>query len=145
MVTTPLSVEDAEYVAQMTAEQMSHYEPLPPFETRFPGKLEACLMAPFQTFDGKPLYTRLTRKAAVLFYGVIKNHPFANGNKRMAVTLTLVFLFINGKWINTKPLMLYDIARAVAKSDPKNREKVIDILVHDFNSKLIDVSKEQRS
>lgn len=88
----PLTLPEAEYVAQLTSQLMDFNEPLPPFQTRYPGKLESCLMLPFQTFDGKALYKHLTRKAAVLFYSVIKNHPFANGNKRMAVMLTQVFL-----------------------------------------------------
>lgn len=137
----PLSLADAEYVAHdLTRELMNFDEPMPPFATRYKGKLESCLLAPFQTFDQKQLYPRLTRKAAVLFYGVIKDHPFINGNKRMAITLTLVFLFLNGRWIETSPDELYKMACAVAESKPRNRSKVLDLLVSYFNVSLVDHS-----
>ncbi|HEY5235657.1 MAG TPA: type II toxin-antitoxin system death-on-curing family toxin, partial [Rhabdochlamydiaceae bacterium] len=111
--------------------------PIPPFATRYSGRLEACLLLPFQTFGQKPLYHRLVRKAAVLFYGVIKDHPFVNGDKRMAVTLTLVFLYFNGKWLETPPDELYRMACAVAESKSQNRDKVINLLVAYFNLSLV--------
>ena len=133
-----LSLPDAQYIAHdLASELMAYDEPIPPFSTRYSGRLEACLMLPFQTFAGQQLYPRLIRKAAVLFYGVIKKHHFVNGNKRMAVALTLVFLYINGKWVQTSPDDLYQMARWVAQSQAQNRDKVIDILVTYFNKSLI--------
>jgi prophage maintenance system killer protein len=83
-----ISLQEAEYVAhRLAVELMPFNEPIPPFSTRFPGKLESCLEQPFQTFDNKSLYYFFIQKAAILFYLVVKNHPFNNGNKRMAVTL----------------------------------------------------------
>jgi death on curing protein len=122
---------------------MSYDEPIPPFATRYQGRLESCLLAPFQTFDQKPLYLRLVRKAAVLFYGVIKDHPFMNGNKRMAVTLTLIFFYFNDKWVETSPDDLYKMACAVATSNPQNRDMVIDLLVRYFNVSLVDFPSQQ--
>lgn len=58
--------------------------------------LESALNNPRQTFDGHELYPTLTKKAAILYYSLIKNHPFENGNKRTATAALLVFLFING-------------------------------------------------
>jgi death-on-curing family protein len=112
---------------------MNFDEPLPPFETRYPGKVEACLSAAFQTYGGQPLYFRFTRKAAVIFYGVIKNHPFINGNKRMAVMLTLTFFYENDRWLNVPPEALYKIAWDVAYSHPKDRDVMIDALSQFFN------------
>lgn len=135
----PLTLSDAEYIAHDLATELMNYdEPIPPFATRYQGRLESYLLAPFQTFDGKPLHRGLTKKAAVLFYGVIKDHPFMNGNKRMAVTLTLVFLFFNKKWLETSPYELYQMAQAVAESKPENRDKVLDLLVKYFNVSLVD-------
>ncbi|MFH1855374.1 MAG: GIY-YIG nuclease family protein [bacterium] len=51
---------------------------IPAFETRFPKVLESCLSAPFQTYNRKDLYPTLEDKAAILFYLLIKNHPFQN-------------------------------------------------------------------
>lgn len=49
-----------------------------------------------QTFDGKELYPTLEEKAAVLLYLIVKNHAFADGNKRIGAACFLHFLNING-------------------------------------------------
>ena len=48
------------------------------------GLLESSLAQPFQTFGGEELYPTLAEKAARLAYGIAKNHPFLDGNKRAA-------------------------------------------------------------
>ena len=64
-------------------------------EVRDPGLLESALHAPFQTFGGQALYPSVIEKAARLGYGLIKNHPFADGNKRIGAHTMLVFLALN--------------------------------------------------
>ena len=49
-----------------------------------------------QTFGGQELYPSTLEKAARLGYGLIRNHPFADGNKRIGTHAMLVFLAING-------------------------------------------------
>ncbi|MGO5241129.1 type II toxin-antitoxin system death-on-curing family toxin [Hallella faecis] len=46
----------------------------------------------YQTFDGQELYPSVEEKAAMLFYLVVKNHSFSDGNKRIAAMLFLWFL-----------------------------------------------------
>jgi len=58
--------------------------------------LESALHTPYQTFDREDLYPGKERKAAALCYGLIQNHPFVDGNKRIGVHLCDVFLEING-------------------------------------------------
>ena len=60
------------------------------------GLLESALSAPFQTFDGQDLYPGILEKAARLGYGLIRNHPFFDGNKRAGVHVLLVCLALNG-------------------------------------------------
>ena len=60
------------------------------------GLLESALAAPFQTFGGEPVYPSLQAKAAQLGFGLICNHPFLDGNKRIGVHAMLVFLAVNG-------------------------------------------------
>ena len=60
------------------------------------GLLESAVETPFQTFGGVPLYPTLTARAARLGYGLIKNHPFADGNKRIGTHAMLVLLALNG-------------------------------------------------
>lgn len=60
------------------------------------GLLLSSLNAPFQTFGGIELYPSLEEKASRLCYGLVKNHPFVDGNKRIGAHCLLVFLAING-------------------------------------------------
>jgi len=58
--------------------------------------LDMSVNSPFQTFDGKDLYPTLAEKAAHLVFSLIKNHPFLDGNKRIGVTVMIIFLKSNG-------------------------------------------------
>lgn len=72
-----ITVSDVEYLAHRLAkEHLSFNEPIPDFSTRYPNILESCLLTPFQRFGGKSLYPSLASKAGILFYLMIKNHPF---------------------------------------------------------------------
>lgn len=54
--------------------------------------LESALKRPFQTFDNKDLYDSPIEKSAAIFESLIKNHPFVDGNKRIAYVLMRVIL-----------------------------------------------------
>lgn len=60
------------------------------------GMLDSALNAPFQSFDGVDVYPSLQQKAARLCFGLVKNHPFVDGNKRIGAHAMLVFLALNG-------------------------------------------------
>lgn len=60
------------------------------------GLLESALNAPFQSFGDISAYPSLQQKAARLCYGLVKNHPFIDGNKRIGAHAMLVFLAVNG-------------------------------------------------
>lgn len=60
------------------------------------GLLESALVAPFQEFGGVAKYNTLEEKAARLGFGIIKNHPFVDGNKRTGTHVMLLLLAING-------------------------------------------------
>ena len=59
------------------------------------GLLESALSAPFQSFGDVDAYPSLPQKAARLCYGLVKNHPFLDGNKRIGAHAMLVFLAVN--------------------------------------------------
>ena len=59
------------------------------------GLLDSAVNAPFQSFGGIELYPTILEKAARLGFGLIRNHPFIDGNKRIGVHVMLVFLDIN--------------------------------------------------
>lgn len=54
--------------------------------------LESALNRPFATFDGIDLYPTASEKAAAIFESLIINHPFMDGNKRIAYALMEVLL-----------------------------------------------------
>ncbi|MCM1189276.1 MAG: type II toxin-antitoxin system death-on-curing family toxin [bacterium] len=60
------------------------------------GVLESAMSAPFQSFAGEDVYPSLQQKAARLCFGLVKNHPFIDGNKRIGAHAMLVFLALNG-------------------------------------------------
>jgi len=110
---------------QLAIATMNWDEPIPAFETRFPKVLESCIATPFQTYNRKELYQGHFGKAAILFYLLIKNHPFQNGNKRIAVTTLLIFLLLNKYWLKIQPAKLYNLAIWVAESDPEVKDAVV--------------------
>lgn len=133
-----ISLAEVEYVGcELAKKHMAWNEPIPDFSTRFPGKLESCLAAPFQTYGKKPLYAGLLSKAAVLFYFLVKNHPFQNGNKRIAVTTLLYFLYKNNKWLAVDNIELYNFAKWVAASSPALKGAVLNAVEDFLNLYLI--------
>ena len=58
--------------------------------------LESALDAPFSGFEGMEIYPSVQQKAARYAYGLVKNHAFIDGNKRIGAHVMLVFLTING-------------------------------------------------
>lgn len=144
MTTKDLSIEEIEHVAYRIAhETMQWGEPIPNFLTRYPNVLESCLATPFQIFNGKDLYPGLLKKAAILFYLMIKNHPFENGNKRIAMTTLLIFLYKNSKWINIDNKRLYALTKSVAESLPQNKKKVVQLLEQMIRVYIADLNLER--
>lgn len=111
-------------------------EPIPPFDTADTAKLDSSIAAPFQTFGGNPIYKTFTERAALLFYLITKNHCFSNGNKRMAVTITVVFSYINNRRVNISPEDMYELACWVAESRAADKEVVQSRLVDIFKSNI---------
>lgn len=60
------------------------------------GLLDSALAQPFQTFADEDLYPTLAQKAARYAFGIARNHPFADGNKRTATAVMGAFLRTNG-------------------------------------------------
>ena len=86
----------------------------------------------YQTFGGKELYKTIEDKAAHLLYFTIKDHPFTDGNKRIASFLFVYFLDKNDylyrengeKKINDNALVA--LALLIAESNPKEKDILIN-------------------
>ena len=89
----------------------------------------------FQTFLGSELYPSFEEKAANLFYFLVKNHSFLDGNKRIAASLFVYFLEKNGKLLknNEKRISnetLVAMTVMVASSRPEDKELMISIIMN---------------
>ena len=60
------------------------------------GLLESTIQAPYQTYGDQDLFPTVQSKAARLGFGLIKNHPMVDGNKRIGTHAMLTFLILNG-------------------------------------------------
>ena len=60
------------------------------------GALKSALARPRSTFGGQPLYPTLQEKAAALLESLCLNHPFVDGNKRVAYAAAGIFIALNG-------------------------------------------------
>lgn len=135
-----ISVKQVEYIAfRLAQELLSFNEPIPDFLTRFPDILESCLATPFQSFSGKSLYPTFITKASILFYLMIKNHPFQNGNKRIAMTMLFVFLHENKKWIKVDTQELYNFTVWVASSPSKVKKETVKAIEKFLKSYMVDI------
>jgi prophage maintenance system killer protein len=84
---------------------------------------------------GEPAYPTVESKAAHLLYFVVKNHPFADGNKRIGSFLFVEFLHRNGWLIRKGEAVINDVGLAalallVAESAPKDKEVMIRLVMN---------------
>lgn len=59
------------------------------------GLLDSAVLSPLQSFEGQDLYPSLIDKASRLAFGLISNHPFIDGNKRVGTHAMLLLLYLN--------------------------------------------------
>ena len=81
--------------------------------------LSSALYMPESSFDGNYLHETIPAMAAAYAFHICQNHPFLDGNKRVALASSLVFLDINGYELNCKDEILYNEIMNVAKSEIK--------------------------
>ena len=90
------------------------------------GLLDSALEAPFHTFGGQDLYPDDIGKIVRFGYGLISNHPFHDGNKRIGALVLLTLLELNGYLINTTDKELSDVIYAVGSgSEGKTYEDLL--------------------
>ncbi len=102
------------------------------FGLRDEALLESALLLPFQTFDDRDLFPSIQAKAARLGYGMVKNHPFIDGNKRIGAHLMLLFLFFNNVELTYTQEELSNIFLMIASGE-KNYENLLDWIIEHQN------------
>ena len=92
--------------------------------------LESIIGNIYQSFDGQDIYKSIEEKASNFLYLIVKNHVFADGNKRIAATLFIYFLNYYGiLYKNDKQTIdnntLAALTLLIAESNPREKEVII--------------------
>lgn len=99
------------------------------------GKLEGILAAVYQNVFGQEIYPSIEEKAGNLLYFLIKDHPFADGCKRIGATIFLEFLnknnhlIINGKQIISNSALVA-ITLMIAQSNPEEKDTMVKLVMN---------------
>lgn len=85
----------------------------------------------FQSFGGREVYSSIEEKSAHLLYFIVKNHPFVDGNKRSGAFAFILFLSKTNILHKEKisPEALTALTLLVAESNPKDKEKIIGLIL----------------
>lgn len=99
------------------------------------GKVEGILAAVYQDVFGGEVYPSLEEKAANLLYFMIKDHPFADGCKRIAASLFLEFLDKNDALIRDGQKVISDgalvaITLMIAESNPEEKDIMTTLVMN---------------
>lgn len=122
-------------IIELKAELKKDDEASDLFGQEYDKKFQSIIGTIYQTFAGKELYNSIEEKSANLLYLTIKDHPFADGNKRIASVLFVYFLKEND-FLYTENLQrkinnntLVSLALLVATSDPREKDVIIKIVM----------------
>lgn len=94
------------------------------------GMLDSSPNAPFQIFGEEDMYPSFQQKAARLCFGLVKNHPFVDGNKRIGAHAMLVFPALNGMELQHSQSELSDVTLQLAAGEIEATELLRWILEH---------------
>ena len=94
------------------------------------GMLDSAISQPLQTFDNMELYPGIVDKAVRLGYGLITNHPFVDGNKRIGTHAMLVTLDINGIELQYRDEDLIQLILKIASGKADDRILRTWVLAH---------------
>lgn len=114
----------------LKSDLLSREEATPLFAYERDKGLESILHNIEQTFEGEPLYKSIEEKAAHLFYFVIKDHPFTDGNKRIGSFLFLLYLNLQNTPAKLNENGLLALALLIAQSDPSQKEVMIHLITN---------------
>ena len=91
--------------------------------------LSSAISIPRSTFDGYYLHDDLLQMAAAYIYHLCQNHPFVDGNKRVALVAGLVFLDFNGINLDDADEILYPMMMKIA-SGKGSKNEILQILAN---------------
>lgn len=100
------------------------------FAREFDQRFSGILLSLEQTFQGKALYSSVQEKAAHLLYFIIKDHPFIDGNKRVACFMLLLYLQMHRLPWHLNDRGLTALALLIAESQPTQKDILIRLIVN---------------
>ena len=130
------SDEAKNYIAQLKDELIKKGEATELFGREKAGEFEGILRNIYQTFGGVDLLESVEEKAANLLYYIIKGHPFNDGNKRIGAFMFILFLSKNNMLYKSNGELkindnaLVALSLMTAKSDPKQKDTIINLIVN---------------
>ena len=130
------SDEAKNYIAQLKDELIKKGEATELFGREKAGEFEGILRNIYQTFGGIDLLESVEEKAANLLYYIIKGHPFNDGNKRIGAFMFILFLSKNNMLYKSNGELkindnaLVALSLMTAKSDPKQKDTIINLIVN---------------
>lgn len=95
------------------ADQLQRYGGAPGLRDR--NLLESALAMPRASAGGQYVHPDLAHMAAAYLFHIIRNHPFVDGNKRVALVAAMVFLMLNGEKVEVEQETLYAVTMSAAK------------------------------
>lgn len=94
------------------------------------GLLESAMGSAAATFGGVFLHETLFEMAAAVWFGICRNYPFIEGNKRTAAAAALTFLEMNGVEIEADENLFYDLVIGVAAGKVSKAEVAVFLKEH---------------
>lgn len=132
----PTRAQVVDDLSMLQVELMDRAEATELFAQERDGGLESLLGNLDQSVFGEPAYPSVESKAAHFMYFVIKNHPFADGNKRSGAFLLVDFLYRNHRLFDSdgQPVIsatsLAALAILIAESSPDQKDTMIRLIMN---------------
>ncbi|MHB8278557.1 MAG: type II toxin-antitoxin system death-on-curing family toxin [Candidatus Humimicrobiaceae bacterium] len=97
------------------------------------GALESALYHAYASFEGKDFHPTIEEKAARQAYGIIRNYPFLDGNKRTGLFVMLVFLELNSIKLYFSQSELVELGMGIAEGKTDSEQITKWIIEHKRN------------
>ena len=94
------------------------------------GLLQSALGTPSATFEGRFLHEGLHEMAAAYLFHIVRNHPFADGNKRVGLMVLLAFLGLNSRWLDANLQEVEGLVLGIASGRVSKAEAAVFVQQH---------------
>ena len=115
-------------VLRIHADQVALYGGLP--GVRDLGLLESAVASPQATYSGNFLHPSLSEMAAAYLFHLAQNHPFIDGNKRVAAACAFLFLYLNDLLLDCTEDELVDLTLGIASGTRTKAQAAVFFAEH---------------